>query len=66
MQKRKTIDENVVNTAQRTMRAAQITAFRQPLQVSEVPVEAPRAERLLAESSAWAGGRSMSPSPRRT
>lgn len=35
------IAEKVVTTP-RTMRAAQITAFRRPLQVAEVPVEAPR------------------------
>jgi D-arabinose 1-dehydrogenase-like Zn-dependent alcohol dehydrogenase len=34
----------VVVTTPRTMRAAQITAFRRPLQVSEVPVAAPRAD----------------------
>jgi threonine dehydrogenase-like Zn-dependent dehydrogenase len=31
-------------TAPRTMRAAQMTAFRRPLEVGEVPVAAPRAD----------------------
>ncbi len=38
------IDEKVVVAAPRTMRVAQITAFRRPLQVNEVPVAAPRAD----------------------
>ena len=38
------IERKGVDTAPRTMRAAQITAFRRPIQVDEVPVAAPRAD----------------------
>jgi D-arabinose 1-dehydrogenase-like Zn-dependent alcohol dehydrogenase len=36
--------QKAVVSAPRTMRAAQITAFRRPLQVDEIPVAAPRAD----------------------
>jgi D-arabinose 1-dehydrogenase-like Zn-dependent alcohol dehydrogenase len=39
-----TIEGTVVGSAPRTMRAAQITEFRRPIQVVEVPVAAPRTD----------------------
>src|SRR5271166_82139 len=38
------IERKVTDTKVRTMHAAQITAFRSPIQVDEVPVAAPRAD----------------------
>jgi propanol-preferring alcohol dehydrogenase len=38
------IEHRLVDTARRTMRAAQIAAFRRPIQVDDVPVAAPRAD----------------------